>query len=196
METEKESSKNNTKNGSSSLPRAIHPKTKGGNGAKATKTTASAPTAEAKSPPTDTTSTSKNKGPCRQSTRSVKATKPFSPPMGGIKGVSSTAKKALARNKGSLSNVSLNDPEHQRRFMPLLYDLIEETHNENQDIISWSRDGKSFVMNTDHEDLEQTIERFFGRKFVCFSFSTVEKIDCSLNVLPSGWDFCCFVYNI
>jgi HSF-type DNA-binding len=162
METEKESSKKDTSTGASSLPDGNGAKTNGGNGAPSA---AAAVTADAKKPPS--TSNAKDKGPRRQSTRSVKAPKPFSPPMGGIKGVSATAKKALASSskKGSSSTVSLNNVD-RGRFMPILYDLIEETHNEDQDIISWSRDGKSFVINHEHDDLEAKIEEYFSRKFV------------------------------
>ncbi|KAG7344215.1 HSF-type DNA-binding protein [Nitzschia inconspicua] len=106
----------------------------------------------------------RGKGPRRQSTRSVKAPKPFSPPMGGIKGVSATARKALATSggkKASSSTVSLNSPGHGR-FMPILYDMIEETHHENQNIISWSRDGKSFSIFSDHRALEETISKYFS----------------------------------
>jgi hypothetical protein len=158
METVKEDSKKDTNNGSLSLPTGDDAKTSAGNGSH----TSVSETAEDKNP--SSASTSKNGGPRRQSTRSIKAPKPFSPPMGGIKGVSATAKKALAITSSNKKGSSLNNPDHQRRFIPILYGLIEETHNENQDIISWSRDGKSFVINQEHDELEETILRYFSRK--------------------------------
>lgn len=109
-----------------------------------------APAAEAKKAPST--------GPRRHSTRSVKAPTPFSPPMGGNKGVSTTAKRAIG---GSASGLSDN---HKGRFVPILYDMVEETHEVGQDMISWSRDGKSFTIDPNHPDLESTIEKYFSRK--------------------------------
>jgi hypothetical protein len=161
MDTVVEGNRDDTRNGSSSLPNGDCSKTSTGTVAH----TSVSATTDDKKPPSS--SASKNDGPRRHSTRSIKAPKPFSPPMGGIKGVSATAKKALVskKKKGSSSNISLNNPDHQRRFIPILYDLIEETHNENQNIISWSRDGKSFSVNPEHDELEETIEGYFSRKY-------------------------------
>jgi hypothetical protein len=77
--------------------------------------------------------------------------------MGGNKGVSTAAKRAIG---GSASGVS----DHKGRFVPILYDMVEETHEEQQDMISWSRDGKSFTIDPNHPGLETTIEGYFSRK--------------------------------
>ena len=78
--------------------------------------------------------------------------------MGGNSGVSTTAKRAIG---GSASGVS----DHKGRFPPILYDMVEETHEDEPDMISWSRDGKSFSISPHHPNLENTIEQYFSRKF-------------------------------
>jgi hypothetical protein len=153
--TEKENGKKDTNN-ENTAKMSVH------NGAKPAEDASE--TAEAKN-----SSSASSKRRRRQSTRSVKAPTPFSPPMGGIKGISATAKKALASSssgnkKASTSSVTSGSPI-RRQFVPILYDLIEDTHNENPNIISWSRDGKSFTIHADHKDLDETIRQYFSRKF-------------------------------
>lgn len=132
-------------------------KEKGGSAAKTDAGSSSAKaTGAAGNKPATATGSTATTGARRHSTRSVKAPTPFSPPMGGNKGVSTTAKRAIG---GSASGV-----ESKGRFVPTLYDMVEETHDTQPDIISWSRDGKSFTINQNHPELEDIILEYFSRK--------------------------------
>ncbi len=128
-------------------------------------------------------------GSRRQSTRSIKPPKAFSPPLEHLKG-SSKIKKGTNPNNGSKKpttnavphNPSGNGNENRGRFALILYDLVEDTHKLNPSMISWSVDGKSFIMHPDHEDLEARIEEYYSRKFAMKKCTSIVSLSFELTI--------------
>jgi hypothetical protein len=88
--------------------------------------------------------TAHERRPLRQSSRSIKAPKPFSPNL-----ISSSVTKANASDN----------------FICGLYDMIDEFDKSAPSLMRWSTDGAAFVVNPDHPELESVLEHYLGRTY-------------------------------